>query len=453
MPDKILSMLRRIHANDSWQNSVSGFGGSTTPASLVYWSARRRLTYAELNGMYTQNWLVAAAVNSIPEDATRRWLQLVSREEPEAAEKMTKEFKRLDVRGVFQRAHVNARLFGGAAIVVGAFDGQQVDQPLNVQRVRSVLYLNVVNRWRCQPIRWYSDPSDIRYGEVSHYLITDQKQTYTRTSIVHESRLIIWPGEYVTDDERLRQNGWGGSVVERTYEPIRDYGITMESIGNVVQDFVTTTLQVGGLQELIANDDWDTIEARLVLMAQNRSGHNLAVIGDDEEMKKEGTPMTGIGDIIANATRDLCGAVGIPETRLFSSQGGNLNSDGGAGADLRNYYDSVSTVQATEYTPRLQRLIEILAAPYGIEADEVEIEYLPLWEPTAKERAEEYKVIADADAVYIQNGVVSPDEVRATRFGGLKFNTGSIALQADLPETAEPVEPDEAAESEGAIEA
>lgn len=450
MPDKVLTMLRRIAAADSWQNIQSGFGGNTTPAALTYWQARRRLTYAELNGLYTQNWLIAAVVNSIPEDATRRWLQLTSREEPEAAEVMTKEFKRLDVRGVFQRAHVNARLFGGAAIVLGAFDGQQVDQPLNVQRVRSVLYLNVVNRWRCQPIRWYSDPSDIRYGEVSHYLVTDQKQTYTRSSIVHESRLIIWPGEYVTDDERLRQNGWGGTVVERTYEPIRDYGITMESIGNVVQDFVTTTLKVSGLRELIANDDWDTIEARLVLMAQNRSGHNMALVGEDEEMTKAGTPISGIGDIIANATRDLCGAVGIPETRLFSSQGGNLNSDGGAGADLRNYYDSVATAQTTEYTPRLQRLMEVLGAPTAMETDEIEIEFLPLWEPTAKERAEEYKILADADAVYIQNGVVSPDEVRATRFGGLKFNTGSIALQAELPDVAEPTE---AEESEGAVEA
>lgn len=447
MPSNLLRVL------DSWQNVRSGFGGSSTPAQLTRWFANNRITYQTLDGMYSQNWIVAAVVNSIPEDATRRWLQLTGVDEADLPPKLESDFKRLNVRGVFKRAHTMSRLFGGAAIVIGAFDGQEVDQPLNIKRVRDVLFLNVVSRWRCQPVRWYSDPADVRFGNVSHYLITEPKQTTTRSAVVHESRLIVWGGEDVTDDERLRQNGWGGSVMDRCYEPIRDYGITMESVGNVVQDFVTTTLKVSGLRELVVNDDWATIEARLQLMSQQRSGHNMALIGDDEEMTKQGTPLTGLGDIIANATRDLCGATGIPQSRLFSSKGGALNSDGGADADLTNYYDTVASSQSTEYLPRLERLVDIVGAPYGIDRDQVCVKFLPLWEPTSKEKAEEYKVYADADAIYIAQGVVSPDEVRATRFGGAEFNTGSIALTDDEAPGVEEPEPLEDMAGEGAVAA
>jgi hypothetical protein len=446
MPN-ITQALRLV---DAWQNIRSGFGGTTTPASLTQWFNRNRLSPVTLDGMYTQNWLVAEVVNAIPEDAVRRWLQVTGVDDAEIPDALIKDFKRLNVRAVFKRAHILSRLFGGAAIIVGAFDGQEVDQPLNLRRVREVLFLNVVSRWRCQPIRWYLDPADVRYGEVSHYLVTDLKQTTTRTAVVHESRVIRWEGEEVTDEERLRQNGWGGAVMERTYEVIRDYGITMESIGNIVQDFVTTTLQVEGLQSLIANDDWATIEARLQLAAQQRSGHNMTLIGEGEMMTKTGTPLTGIGEIIENATRDLCGACGIPESRLFSAYGGALNSSGGADADLRNYYDSVKVCQEVEYTPKLERLAEIICAPHGVDSAQIHFEWLPLWEPTITERATEYKTYADADAVYISNGVLSPDEVRATRFGGARFNTGSIALDADddPTEETETPEPDEQPDAE-----
>jgi hypothetical protein len=139
---------------DAWVNAASGFGGTGTPARLTAFDMRARLTYRTLEGLYTQNWLAAAAVNAMPEDATRRWIQLTSAANPAHAEFLATEFQRLDVRGICFRAHISARLFGGAAIVLGAFDGQDISEPLNLARVRDVQFLNVVNRYRCQPIQY-----------------------------------------------------------------------------------------------------------------------------------------------------------------------------------------------------------------------------------------------------------------------------------------------------------
>lgn len=160
--------------------------------------------------------------------------------------------------------------------------------------------------------------------------------------------------------------------------------------------------------------------------------HNIVAVGEDEEIQKMGTPIRGMEDLIDLYISIVSSATGIPRSRLFHAQGGKLAGDGGATSDLLSYYDDIHEHQEDQYRPAIDRLIEIIGAPMGLGVEDVPYEFAPLMEMSEKQKAEINFQTAQADALYIQNGVLDPDEVALARFGGPGVATGEIVID---PET------------------
>ena len=77
-------------------------------------------------------------------------------------------------------------------------------------------------------------------------------------------------------------------------------------------------------------------------------------------------------------------------------------------------------------TPPLIRLLEVLNNSLKVlpKGEKIAVTYNPLYPMDSTQEADVRYKIAQADAVYIDRGVLSQDEVRANRFlGGYKLDT------------------------------
>jgi phage-related protein (TIGR01555 family) len=99
---------------------------------------------------------------------------------------------------------------------------------------------------------------------------------------------------------------------------------------------------------------------------------------------------------------------------LLGEQPAGLNAS--ADSEIRSYFDWVASEQRLKLTPVITELLNVIFAIRSNTGEEVPsewtVEFNPLWQPTATERAETLLKNAQADQIYMLNGVASVDEVR-----------------------------------------
>lgn len=419
-------MLNRL---DRWVNEKNNFGGSGDPMSNTSFYRERTLGRGELEALFVQDWLAKRVVTIPASDATRNWISLTSGNDNKKAEAVEKELKRLKVQTKVAEAITLSRLHGGCLMILGAFDGQETDMPL--RKVRSVEFVEPVDRWQVFPQRYYSDSTKMNYGQPETYMIHRIQVRGTVTATVHESRVIRFDGHYLPPLERLRNLGWHSSVLQNFYEELKRFGSTHQAVGAIIQDFITKKVQIKGLSDLLSNEEGEQqLMARFATLAYGMSVHNLAVFGEDEQFDKMGTPITGIEKILTHFVDIVSAACEIPKARLFHNQSGVLGGDAGS-ADLRVHYDNISAYQEIELRPRLQSIIDTVAEPLGCAAGEIQFTFNPLWQLSELDESAVRKNVAETDATYIEANVILPEEVALSRFSGEGTNLDDMVINVD----------------------
>lgn len=118
-------------------------------------------------------------------------------------------------------------------------------------------------------------------------------------------------------------------------------------------------------------------------------------------------------------------------------QGLNASSEG----EMRAFYDTVNAFQNFFLRPHLTTVIDMAQITlWGAIDPDIVFEFVPLWEPTAKEDADLKKADADRDTGYIDSGVISPEEVRRKLASDPKSGYDDID-PSDVPEPPEPEPP------------
>ena len=236
--------------------------------------------------------------------------------------------------------------------------------------------------------------------------------------LVHESRLLRWDGLFLPEELRVQNFTWGDPVLENVIRTVKNVGVASQSAASIMQEFILKWLKIGNFREILAEQDFATIESRLSEVISQLMIHNVALIGEDEELQRQTATVTGLDDLWREFKDDVAAASQIPKSVLYSAQGGNLNSDGGASADLRNYYDKVSDSQANDLGPNVDYVLDVIGAPHGFSHKDVNYEWVPLWELSETEKAEIRRMDAETDKTYIESQVLEPEEVTLARFGG-----------------------------------
>lgn len=399
---------------DVYFNAYSGFGGMRDPLQRTGFVPDLVAGQTELEHLYRFYWLARRIVDLLPADACREGIEL-NIEDADLGAKIDRRMDELFAWERIEEALRMARLYGGSIVLLGAVDGQEPAVELNTGRVDKMTSLTVLDRWQLTIAGTFDDPLAPAFGRPELYRINPATiTTDSPAGLVHASRVIRFDGAWLPDRVRSQNQGWDDSIFTAINENLKQFGVSIQSAAVLFQDFITKTLKIPNLAQLIADGQEDVLMARIQYAVGQMSSLGVSLIGQDEEYQKVQTPITGLVELLDKFMDLTAAAAGLPKTRLFGQQLGTL-----AGADetTRDYYDGVKAYQEKTLRGPVTRIIDLLLAEQKAKIEDWSFEFSPLWQPTDKELAETRKTQAETDQIYIMNNVLDPAEVAVSRFG------------------------------------
>jgi phage-related protein (TIGR01555 family) len=347
------------------------------------------------------------------------------------AEDAIKRLEELNALEAFNKALKFERCYGGGAIYIWAEDGLDPVKPLDVDNIKTLSYLTVLSAWELQPVYYYNDPRKPKYGEPEIYRIVPR--TYQgkpdaemvdlfSKALIHESRLLVFKGIETSRDQMLGGNaGWGDSVLVRCIRVIEQFQIAFNSAAALLPDFAQAVYKIQDLAQLIATDRDSVVIDRLRLLDLQRSVIRGVILDSEEDFERKTTSLAGLPELLERFENRLAGTAQIPITKLFGQSPGGMNATGEY--DQTSWYDQIKGLQTTKLLKPVKRLVKLLflakdGPTKGKEPENWSIEFKPLKQLSEKEQSETRLNQAQIDKIYIDSGVLTPEEVARSRFGG-----------------------------------
>lgn len=448
--EKLTTELAEMGPLEKLQLRLDGFINFATGLASAAWDkaanawhvAETELSQTYLSNLFHYNWLARRACAVVPEEMLRPGYELMA----EDATKVTAIRMALDDLHALERleeAFTFERVHGGAAIFLGAEDGiEDQSLPLSEASLRRLTGLTVLERERVQALRWYEDPAHPKFGQVSHWQITPANgKDVSRLSIVHESRLLIFEGGLVTQEERIRRAGWGASVLQVMHDVIRDHDQSWSGLAHMLSSAsqgvwkfknLISSLRSGGDA---AKQFYDTrLRLTQATMGVNRG---IYLDADGEDYIRVPMPFTGVPESIETMLLRVSGAAEMPVMVLFGQSPSGLSATGER--DMQWFYDRIDVARGKKLKPKLERLIELLMASKegptkGAVLPEWDLKFPPMKAMTALEEVDIRFKQGQTDAIEMQWGVVSPDVIRKSRHRPEGWNWRTQVEQEDEKE-------------------
>jgi phage-related protein (TIGR01555 family) len=377
-------------ARDSLTNLVSRMGTTRDKASASYYGFVP-LTDEQILVAYKTAWLPRKIVDIPAFDSVRAWRDWQANDDQ--IELIEAEEKRLNVKGKVHEAKIKARLWGGAAIMLGTGDSD-LSQPLDVDRIGKggLKYLTVLTRRHLAAGERDTDPASEFFGKPKFYtLSTANAQQLT----IHPSRLVIFTGNTDPDEDLSTQMGWGDSVLQSTMDAIKQADGTAANIASLVFEAKIDIIRIPNFMASLADEGYKSkILDRYTLAMQGKGINGTLMLDKEEEYDSKSASFATLPDVLDRFLQIVSGAADIPATRLLSQAPAGMNATGES--DLRNYYDRLSAMQELEMEPAMARMDEcIIRSALGSRDPAIYFDWAPLWGLSEKERADIFKTKAD----------------------------------------------------------
>jgi uncharacterized protein len=431
--DELAAYVRVLSRTDGWQNLVTGLGDPQRDKRLSAGIFAARPSYGMLAELYRGSSTAARLVDRVADEMTRSWFDVVSGDDEgkDACEEMIQALQDLDTQPAMNWALRLARAFGGSGILIGANDGRKMIEPLDLDRLKSIDWLTVLDAYELIPETWYVDPANPKYGQPEVYRITPLLAggpTYHTEppkigffAPVHETRVLPFHGVITTRWQARETRGWGDSLLARPFGTIRDFDATWESVASLLQDFSQGVFAMKDLAAALASGKDTVVMTRLRMLDFARSTIRAAVIdAEKESFSRQQTPVAGLADLLRELATKLAADFEMPVTILMGVSPAGLNATGAS--DIRNWYDRIAAAQTRDLLPRLKRFLTLLwrakkGPTGGKEPKKWKIVFKPLWQMSESETADLRSKVAATDKIYVDSQVVTPEEIAASRFG------------------------------------
>jgi len=437
---RVFSLGEEIAARvDSWTNVALGFGTSRDKTMQGAFLSGCRIFDQELAALYTHDHVAQKIVNIYPREAMREGYCLQGFD-ADVLKKAADYLEPFALPQLITDSWIWSRLFGGGAIWAITDDGAIPAQPL-IGPPKNIMSIRFVDRRFLQPYTWYETGPKV--GQPETYMLFAFSGISAKIGVIHESRLILFPGARTEALAKREVNGWDYSVLQVAYDELRSDGNVWKAIELLVSDANQGVFKISNLWSMVAGTKGNDLKARVQMMDITRSvARSILIDKDKEEFERMTTNFAGLADLSDRSLKRVASAAEIPVTVLLGESPAGLNATGDS--DLRWFFARIASEQKQTLQPRIMQLLKMILGAEGSplkgqDLSKLDIKWHPLWSPTAKERAEIGKLEADTDHVYITDEVATPEEVAVSRFGGedpgaTKINVAARQRVLDLDE-------------------
>lgn len=420
-PQAIQQAAMPMPVRDALINPMTGMGLSND-AQVHSRYFQRRLTQWEIDQAYSSSWLMRKLIDKPAKDQVRPRREWKA-DKPTIA-LLEKEEKRLDVWGKHKEAEIERGLGGGAIVIW--IKGDDPMQPLDPARIRkgAITSLSVWKRWRFKLGDQIFDLGSEWHGQPEYFEITSLNMvtqafgnTTTDTLRIHPSRVIVYRGEHVANDNwsSWEDRFWGASKVEIALQAVLNADTSQQAFAGMIKDAVnviigipnlTTTYKTRADIEAYQMARMSAVNAarsiwRAIVKDNGKDGKDGAETVDYRQMVWNGIPQTMMGFVTLVAA-----AANMPATELIGKSPDGLNSTGEG--DRSSWYDELGTRRDTEGRPCLEKLdLALIPSALGKVDDGVWWEYGPFEQPSKLDQSTAMLNLAKARQVYLDSGALN----------------------------------------------
>ena len=414
---------------DGWSNLLSGLGvrGRDKRVDLDY--TYEPLSELDCEFLYAADDIASKVVDQLPDDALREWIEFKGYTDQGLESEMTGKLDSLSARARVKEAWQWGRLYGGAGLYMTIDDGLDPQEPVNEKNIRDVKSLTPLTRYELVPYQINSDLDSPYFGLPEIYRLQTSQPTDFVERYIHHTRLLRFEGVLLPRRLRIQNQWWGDSVLTRVLPAIKNYNTAHDSAVSALTDFSVGVFQIKNLAELVSSGQEAVVRTRLELMNYSKSVIKSIVMDLDEKFEHQSKSLSGVPEVIEQASSRLVVASGMPHTKILGESPSGLGADGSS--EERGWYDYVKSEQKGILRPNLDRLIRYihlskLGPSRGVIPEGSSYDFVPLWQMSDTEKAQMEFVVAQKDQIYIQNSVLDPNEVALSRFGGDKYSTDTV---------------------------
>lgn len=429
-------MTNDLMTTDSLRSLVSGMGDPMHDKMATVFHQDRMLSDASLMISYRNSWISSKIVDIPAMDSLRKGRDWQA--DQDDITKIEKEEKRLGLWQKLLECKIKSRLWGGAAIVIGAADGSDYSEPFDFEKVGKggIPYLTVMTRRELTSNELTTDPMSEWYAKPSSYLVTGLNSAFVQ---VHPSRLIVQIGVPHPDpwNAVASTSGWGDSVLQRVYDAMLNTDSTAANIASLVFEANVDSFGIPDLMEKLSTKEYENRLLNRLTLAKAGKSVSKALVHDTEETYGRHTiNFTGLPDVMQSFLLMVSGAADIPLTRFLGQTPSGLSSTGEG--DMKNYYDRIQSMQTLEIEPALFRFDEaLIRSALGDRPDEIFYNWTPLEQLNEKDQAEIGLKNAQAAETITRTGLFDQEELRdavSNQFIENGFYPGLADAMKETPE-------------------
>lgn len=373
-----------LGTNNALSGSTYGFNPITRIRTLLDW-------------IHRGSWLGGVAIDLVADDMTRAGIELLSVNKPDDIETIKQSMTRLRVWPSINETVKWARLYGGCIAVI-LIDGQDAAKPLRLETVGKDKFrgLMVLDRWMVEPnLQKLVSELGPHLGLPEFYrVVTDAPAL--RNQVIHYSRVIRLEGIRLPYWQRIMENLWGISVLERLYDRMVSFDSATAGASQLVYKSYIRTYAIDGLKEALAAGGAaaEGIVRYVEMMRKFQGIEGISLIDAKDKFESHQVAgFAGISDVLLQLGQQLSGSLQIPMVRLFGQSPAGLNSTGES--DLRTYYDGILQAQERDLREGINKIVRVTAQSEGIQLpDEFDFNFVPLWQLDEVQKSE----VADRDS-------------------------------------------------------
>ena len=350
----------------------------------------------------------------LAEEMTRKWIKLKATGEQDKTDQLQELGAALDqfkVRDHFRAALEHDGFFGIGMLFLD-FGDRERDPVLGTR-----LYMRpeIVGRGRFRGFRLI-DPTWMAPNRYDSRDPTSpsfyQPQTwFVMGAEFHATRMLKFVSRPLPDILKPAYN-FGGLSLSQMMKPYVDNWLrTRQSVSDLINSFTVFNLATN-LEGLMAGAGGAEEAARLEVFANMRNNRGLLVTNKDtEQLQNISAPLGTLDHLQAQSQEHICSVIAVPLVKYLGVTPSGLNAS--AEGEIRTFYDGIAARQEKVCSDNVRTVLQLLQLDlWGEVDDEIDFEWVPLWEMDEQQAAGVRKQNADTDQVLTTLGAIDPDEVR-----------------------------------------
>ncbi len=404
------------------------------PQHLIEYFANQGFIGWQMCAVLAQNWLINKACKMPAQDAIRHGFERSVNDGVEIDPSVFDDLRELDKEYKLKNNLIEfyrfARVFGIRHMLF-IVDGIDYEAPFNPDGVREGSYrgMTQIDPYWIAPMfntEDAADPYSQNFYNPTWWMLGSKK--------IHRSHFVISRNGNDLADLLKPSYFYGGIptpqliydriyAAERTANEAPLLAMTKRLI-TLTTDTTQAMANLGAFQQKLS--DW----------MQLINNFGVKILGQDEKVEQIDTNLSGLDETIMTQYQLVAAIAEVPATKLL----GTSPKGFGASGDYENdsYHEFLESIQENELSPIIERHTLLCQRSHGINPDvNMEVQWLPVDTPSAKEMAEINQIKAQADSALVDAGAIDGSDVRRRLINDRDSGYNGIEEEMEHPDAGQ----------------